>query len=73
MILNETGNYTLQTTIYYLDLKTEKRENLNFYMDFEVCSSSQYDKDEYPYLIKLSKYNPYDAHWNMGKKYPLIN
>lgn len=73
MVLNKTGNYTLQTTVYYLDLKTEEIENIYFYIDFTVYANSDYNKDLYPYKMRFTNYNPYNSQWNFGKKYPLIN
>ncbi len=73
MELNKTGSYTLQTTVYYLDIKTGKLENIYFYRDFAIDTNSKYNKDEYPYKIMPANYDPYNSQWNVGKKYPLIN
>lgn len=73
MQLNKTGNYTLQTTVYYLDVKTGEMETIEFYMDFYVYSNNQYDKDEYPYKMRPAKHDTFNKQWTIGKKYPVLN
>lgn len=73
MTLNKTGNYTLQTTVYYLDVKTGEIETIEFYMDFCVYPNNKYDKDEYSYEMRPAKHDTFNKQWTVGKKYPFLN
>lgn len=69
MELNKTGNYTIQTTVEYLDVKSGKADKIEFHGDFYVYSSDRWDKDSYPYSIRFDETGIFNERWHIGNKY----
>ncbi len=75
MPLCKTGNYTLQTIIYYLDVESGLVKTLEFYFGFQVePNKNKFDSELYPYSVRLyNEYNPHEKQWKTGKKFPIIS
>jgi hypothetical protein len=71
MELNKTGNYTIQKTVEYLDVKSGKVDKIEFHGDFYVYSSDSWDKDLYPYGIRFEDTGIFNERWHIGKKYDI--
>ena len=71
MELNKTGNYTIQTTVEYLDVKSGKADKIEFYGDFYVYSSDSWNKELYPYTIRFEDTGIFNERWHIGKKHDM--
>src|SRR5665648_454358 len=64
MKLNKPGNYTIQTTVKYLDVKSGKLENLYFFSQIIVSSSNSYS--EQPYIARFKNIGIFNEFWTIG-------
>ncbi|MCK4652274.1 MAG: hypothetical protein KAT13_04225 [Methanosarcinales archaeon] len=71
MELNKTGNYTIQITVEYLDVKSGEANKIEFHEDFYVYSSDGWDKELYPYTIGFEGTGVFNERWHIGKKYDI--
>lgn len=71
MELNKTGNYTIQTTVEYLDIKSGKEDKIEFHGDFYVYSSGGWDNEFYPYTIRFEDTGIFNERWHIGKKHDI--
>ncbi|WP_048063151.1 hypothetical protein [Methanococcoides burtonii] len=72
MKLNRSGNYTLQTTVWHLDVKNDEVETLEFYRDFHVNPNDGEDSTHYPYITRYPIFDFENTPWTMGNKYNLV-
>ena len=71
MELNKTGNYTIQTTVKYLDVKSGKEDKIDFHGNFYIYSSDEWNKELYPYTIDFDDDGIFNERWHIGKKYDI--
>ena len=62
--LNRVGNYTIQTTVEYLDVKSGELEKLYFFNQIIISSSNIYP--EQPYVMNYKKLGIFDEFWMRG-------